>query len=77
MYIYIYIVSIDFRYIYICSLQQEIPDSYPLYNPWVKIKATTQVFSVAAPTVWNSLPASVKLEGNILHSFRVCKNLSL
>ena len=37
-------------------------------NP-VKMKAGTRAFSVAVPTVWNSLPASVKSEGNIV-SFR-------
>ena len=43
--------------------------SNPLYIPRVKTKAGTRAFSVAAPTVWNSLPASVKSEGNIV-SFR-------
>ncbi|KAK2173811.1 hypothetical protein NP493_848g02043 [Ridgeia piscesae] len=33
------------------------------------MKAGTRAFSVAAPTVWNTLPASVKSEGNIV-SFR-------
>ena len=41
----------------------------PLYIPRVKTKAGTRAFSVAAPTVWNSLPASVKSQGNIV-SFR-------
>ena len=35
----------------------------------MKTKAGTRAFSVAAPTLWNSLPASVKLEGNTV-SFR-------
>ena len=43
--------------------------SYPLYIPRVKTKAGTRAFSVAAPTLWNSLPVSVKSEGNIV-SFR-------
>ena len=43
--------------------------SNPLYIPRVKMKAGTRVFSVAAPTLWNSLPVSVKSEGNIV-SFR-------
>ena len=43
--------------------------SNPLYNPRVKTKAGTRAFSVAAPTLWNSLPVSVKSEGNIV-SFR-------
>jgi len=29
-----------------------------------KTKAATRAFSVAAPSMWNSLPANVKLEGN-------------
>ena len=37
-----------------------------LYIPRVKTKAGTRAFSVAAPTVWNSLPASVKSEGSIV-----------
>ena len=43
--------------------------SNPLYIPRVKTKAGTRAFSVAAPTLWNSLPVSVKSEGNIV-SFR-------
>ena len=43
--------------------------SNPLYTPRVKTKAGTRTFSVAAPTLWNSLPVSVKSEGNIV-SFR-------
>ena len=45
--------------------------SNPLYIPRAKMKAGTRAFSVAAPKVWNSLPASVKSEGNIV-SFRRC-----
>ena len=51
------------------SRQLRSTSSNPLYIPWVKTKAGTRAFSVAAPTVWNSLPASVKSEGNIV-SFR-------
>ena len=43
--------------------------SNTLYIPQVKTKAGTRAFLVAAPTVWNSLPASVISEGNIV-SFR-------
>ena len=43
--------------------------SNTLYILRVKTKAGTRAFSVAAPTAWNSLPASAKLEGNIV-SFR-------
>ena len=43
--------------------------SNPLYIPRVKTKAGTRDCSVAAPTLWNSLPVSVKSEGNIV-SFR-------
>ena len=43
--------------------------SNPLYISRVKTKAGTRGFSVAAPTFWNLLPASVKSEGNIV-SFR-------
>ena len=39
-----------------------------LYILRVKTKAETRAFSVAAPTLWNSFPASVKL-GNVV-SFR-------
>ena len=35
-------------------------------NPLYIYKAGTRAFSVAAPTVWNSFPASVKSEGNIV-----------
>ena len=48
--------------------------SNPLYIPWVKTKVGTRAFSVAAPTVWNSLPASIKSELNIL-SF--CRRLKI
>ena len=51
------------------SRQLRSTSSNPLYTPRVKTKAGTRAFSVAAPTVWNSLPASVKSEGNIV-SFR-------
>jgi len=40
--------------------------NYPLYNPRVKTNAGTRAFSVVAPTLWNSLPASLKLDRNIL-----------
>ena len=51
------------------SRQLRSTSSNPLNIPRVKTKAGTRAFSVAAPTVWNSLPASVKSEGNIV-SFR-------
>jgi len=38
----------------------------PLYIPRVKTKAGAGTFYVAAPTVWNSIPSSVNLEGNIV-----------
>ena len=41
----------------------------PLYISRVEPKTRTRAFSVATPIVWNSLPASVKSEGNIV-SFR-------
>ena len=41
----------------------------PIYIPRVKTKAGTRAFSVATQTVCNSLPASVKSQGNIV-SFR-------
>ena len=44
------------------STQLRSVSSNRLYNPLVKTKAGTRAFSVAAPTLWNSLPASVKLE---------------
>ena len=54
-------------YVYVCVRSAS---SNPLYNPRVKTKAGTRAFSVAAPSVWNSLPAIVKSEGNIIVSFR-------
>ena len=51
------------------SRQLRSTSSNPLHIPRVKTKAGTRAFSVAAPTVWNSLPASVKSQGNIV-SFR-------
>ena len=51
------------------SRQLRSTSSNPLYIPRVKTKAGTRTFSGAAPTVWNSLPASVKSESNIV-SFR-------
>ena len=48
------------------SRQLRSTSSNPFYIPRVKTKAGTRAFSVAAPTVWNSLPASVKSEGNIV-----------
>ena len=51
------------------SRQLRSTSSNPLYIPRVKTNAGTRAFSVAAPTVWNSLPASVKSEANIV-SFR-------
>ena len=51
------------------SRQLRSTSSNPLHIPRVKTKAGTRAFSVAAPAVWNSLPASVKSQGNIV-SFR-------
>ena len=47
------------------SRQLRSTSSNRLYIPWVKKKAGTRAFLVAAPTVWNSLPDSVKSECNI------------
>ena len=49
--------------------QLRTTSSNPLYIRWVKTKAGTRAFSVDAPTLWISLPASVKSGGNIV-SFR-------
>ena len=51
------------------SGQLRSTSSDPLYIPQVKTKAGTRAFSVAAPTMWNSFPAIVKSQGNIV-SFR-------
>ncbi|KAK2170887.1 hypothetical protein NP493_1127g02051 [Ridgeia piscesae] len=51
--------------------------SNPFYIPRVKTTAGTRPFSVAAPTVWNSLPASVKLERNIVSFLRRLKTYLL
>ena len=51
------------------SKQLRSTSSNPLYIPRVKTKAGNRAFSVAAAMVWNSLPASVKSQGNII-SFR-------
>ena len=62
------------------SRQLRSTTSNPLYIPRVKTNAGTRAFSVAAPTVWNSLPARVKSEGNIVSYSLIpptCKNLSL
>ena len=48
------------------SRQLRSTSSNPLYITRVKTKAGTRAFSVAVPTVYNSLPASVKSEGNIV-----------
>ena len=48
------------------SRQLRSTSSNHLYIPLVKTKARTRAFSVAAPMVWNSVPASVKSEGNIV-----------
>ena len=60
------------QHIYIhCSLQQNSPRSFDnliiiyFFFPSVKTNVGTRVFSVAAPTLWNSLPVSVKYVGNI------------
>ena len=49
--------------------QRSIISNDSLYIPRIKTRAGTKAFSVAAPTLWNYLPASIKLEGNIV-SFR-------
>ena len=59
------------------SRQLRSTSSNPLYNPRVKTKAGTRTFSVAAPTVWNSLLASVKSQGNIVSFHRRLKNYLL
>ena len=46
------------------SRQLRSTSSNRLYIPQVKTNDGTRTFSVAAPTVWNSLSASVKSEGN-------------
>ena len=51
------------------SRQLRSTRSNPLYSPRMKTKAGTRAFSVAAPIVWNSVPASVKSQGNKV-SFR-------
>ena len=51
------------------SRQLRSTSSNPLYIPRLKTNAGSRAFSVATPTVWNSLPTSVKSEGNIV-SFR-------
>ena len=56
-----------------CSLQLDILDSYDqsvitpfTFLGWKRKLAGTWAFSVAAQTVWNSLPTSVILERNIV-----------
>ena len=46
--------------------QLQSTSSNLLYIPRVKTKAGTRAFSVAASTLWNLLPASVNLKGNIV-----------
>ena len=59
------------------SRQLRSVSSCSLYIPRVKTKTGTRAFSVAAPTVWTSLPASVKLQWYTV-SFRRClKPISL
>ena len=55
------------------SRQLRLISGNPLYIPRVKTKAGTRDFSVAAPTVWNALPATVKSEGNIVSFSRRLK----
>ena len=55
------------------SRQLRLTSSNPLYIPRVKTKAGTRDFSVAAPAVWNALPATVKSEGNIVSFSRRLK----
>ena len=56
------------------SRQLRSTSSNPLYIPQVKMKAGTRAFSVAALTVWNSLPASVSCS-NLLEFFTVHSNM--
>ena len=51
--------------------QLQSSNSNLLFVPSVKTNVRTRAFSVAAPTLWNSLPVSVKYVGNIT-TFR-CK----
>ena len=63
------------QHIYIhCSLLQDSPDSfdhliliYFLFPCSVKTNVRIRAFSVAAPTLWNSLPVSVKSVGNMTY----------
>ena len=48
------------------SRQLHSTSSNPICIPRVKTKAGTRAFSVATSTVWNSLPASGKSDGNIV-----------
>ncbi|KAK2162546.1 hypothetical protein NP493_1510g00004 [Ridgeia piscesae] len=59
------------------SRQLRSSRSNPLDIPLVKTKAGTRAFSVAAPTVWTSLPASVKSEGNVVSFRRRLKTIFL
>ena len=45
--------------------QPRSSDSNLLFVPSVKTHVGTRAFSVAAPTLWNSFPVSVKSVGNI------------
>ena len=53
------------------SRQLRSTSNNSLYIPRVKTKAGTRFFSVAALTVWNSLPVSVNSKGSIV-SFHRC-----
>ena len=58
------------QHIYIhCSLLQDSPDSFdhliPVYILFPVLNVGTRAFSVAALTLWNSLPVSFKSVGNI------------
>ncbi|KAK2171937.1 hypothetical protein NP493_1013g00023 [Ridgeia piscesae] len=55
------------------SRQLRSTSNNPLYIPRVKKKAGTRAFSVTAPSVWNSLPASVMSEGSIVSFHRRLK----
>ena len=69
------------QHIYIpCSFLQNIPDSFDrLYNASFPVLRQTSelALSVAAPTLSNTLPVSVKSAGNIITFRRQIKNTCL
>ena len=52
--------------VYLYSIHLGIWNVTAVFQFPFKTKAGTRAFSVAAPTLWNSLPVSVKSEGNIV-----------